>query len=269
MGAKTKSRLIDGRRREGFDKQSWIEEADRHLRSARILRDSRKRRLAAHRKAVHFKSNRKTIDNIGAMSAAVHSSVLLVAYAVELFLKAGLTRVYIGCSKDLFQRDVKKRYGHDLVKLAKTIEYPLPSTSKRQLNELQNVILSEGRYPFLSEDSLLHINRLNGRAARFWSEERFDDHQELAHDIRTHVQKLDADSSDPASFRYANIDSDGYFAFRCGGRLSPRITVRYSSVQRLNKTNNKRALKRLVISHFTDPILGHVWKSASYRCVKV
>jgi len=257
------SKLIDGRAKDGFDKQSWIEEADRHLRSARILRDSRKRRRAAHRK-----NPRRGIDNILAMDAAVHSSILLVSYAIELFLKAGLTRVYIGCSKELFGRDVK-RYGHDLVKLAREIEYPVSSITKKHLHELRSIILSEGRYPFLSETCESQRNRINQRAHRFWSDERFKVFCSLADDIRTHAQLLDGDSNDPASYSNAAIDHDGYFAFRCGGRLPPRITVKYSGLQLRNGTNNKRALKRLVSSHFANSLIGHFWDSACYRCVKL
>ena len=220
MRSRLRPELIDGRARDGFDKQSWIEEADRHLRSAKILRDSRKRRRAAL-----SKKPRPRIDNILAMDAAVHSSVLLVSYAIELFLKAGLTRVYVGCSKKLFERDVK-RYGHNLVKLAREIEYPLPDATKKHLRELQSVILSEGRYPFLSENSELQRDRVNQRAHRFWSDERFEDLRRLAGAIRTHALMLDGDSKNSAWYSNAAIDCDGHFAFRCGaGSIQKRRAV--------------------------------------------
>lgn len=75
----------------------------------------------------------------------MHSSTLLVGYAVELFLKAGLTRLYVGCSKELFQKDVKGRYSHDLIKLSKSVEYPGLTGNREQLKQLKKVTLSEGR----------------------------------------------------------------------------------------------------------------------------
>lgn len=255
--------LIHGLARNGFDKQSWIEEAGRHIRSASILRASRKRR-----KAALARNPQLGLKNVMAMDAAVHSSFLLLSYSVELFLKAGLTRAYIGCSQDLFNRDVR-RFGHNLVKLAREIEYPLQSRTKKDLRDLQKIILSEGRYPFLSVDSVQHRKKVNQRAHKFWSDEKFREIQGLSESIRKHVQKIDGDSADPATFRNAAIDDDGYFSFRCGGRLTPRITVKYSSLQRSSRTNNKRALKRLVISHFQNPLIAHFWDSASYQCVKL
>ncbi len=263
MQSRLRSKLISFSTREGFDKQSWIEEASRHLRSAQILRDSKRRRSAAH-----SKKQRPRIESILVMDAAVHSSVILVSYSVELFLKAGLTRVYIGCSKELFARDVK-RYGHKLVKLAREVEYPLTTATKKRLKELQAIILSEGRYPFLSQDPDRHRDSVNRRARQFWSDERFRELRDLARSVRSHVRMLDGDSDNPASFSNAAIDSDGYFAFRCGGRLAPRITVKYSSLQRANRTNNKRALKRLVGKRFGNPLIEHLWDSARYRFVKV
>ena len=76
----------------------------------------------------------------------MHSSTLLVGYAVELFLKAGLTRLYVGCSKELFQKDVKGRYSHDLIKLSKSVEYPGLAGNREQLKQLKKVTLSEGRW---------------------------------------------------------------------------------------------------------------------------
>jgi len=263
MQSRLRTNLIRGSARDGFDKQSWIEEADRHIRSASILRASRKRRRAAL-----ARNPQLGVNNVMAMDAAVHSSFLLLSYSVELFLKAGLTRAYFGCSQDLFKRD-GKRFSHNLVKLAGEIAYPLSSKTKKDLRDLQKIILSEGRYPFLSVDSVQQRKKVNQRAHKFWSDERFREVQELSKSIRKHVQRIDGDSADPSTFRNAAIDDDGYFSFRCGGRLPPRITVKYSSLQRSARTNNKMALKRLVTSHFQNPLIAHFWDSAFYQCVKL
>jgi hypothetical protein len=242
-----------------------MEEADRHLRSAKFLRTIRRRRKTAFSRAPHSERRR----HILAMEATVHSSMLLLAYAIELFLKAGLTRVYVGCSKQLFENDFKKRFGHDLVRLAHEIEYALPPGGKRTLRELQRVILAEGRYPFLSIDAKQDMARRNKRARRFWSDSEFKKLLALAESLRKHVASIDADSGNPAWTVALSIDEDGYFAFRCGGNLSPRIVVKYSTLQRRLRQNNRRALRGLILRNHGNPLLRNFWDAAQYRCVKL
>ena len=83
----TNLRRIDLTTREGYDKQSWLEEAERHVRSAKLLRSIRRRRRS------RFKTvpESRRLQYVRTMDAAVHSSTLLIAYAFELLLKAGLT----------------------------------------------------------------------------------------------------------------------------------------------------------------------------------
>lgn len=260
------SKRIINTTKEGFDKHSWVLEADRHISSAKILRSVRKRRRSEYRKATERKIK---LRHIHIMDATVHSSMLLVAYAIELYLKAGLTRIYIGCSKDLFEREVKRKYGHKLVRIAREIEFPCSTQTKRHLKQLQKTLLSEGRYPFLSADRNKHIEKSNERAFRFWSDNIFNKYVNLVDEVRHHVMLLDGDEKKPASYIYYKIDDDGYFAFRYGGNLSPRIIVKYSSIQRKTRQNNKRALKKLIINKCSSPLLVHFWESADYRCVKV
>lgn len=246
-------------------RNTLLEEADRHLRSAKALRSIRQRRKAAYGKAEHFKK----LHHVLMMDAVVHSSTLLIACAFELLLKAGLTRMYVGCSKPLFGHDVKRRFGHNLCRIAREIDCPLSSAGKKLLRELQDVILAEGRYPFLSIDSRQDMARRNKRAQRFWNDHRFRTLLALFQSIRKHVASLDQDSGNPASFISVDIDGDGYFAFRCGGNLSTRIVVKYSSQQRRLRQNNPRALRRLILANIKGPLLRHFWDSANYRCVKL
>jgi hypothetical protein len=250
--------------REGYDKYSWMEEANRHFRSAKMLRHIRRRRRAGFNRAPESRK----LEYVLSMEAAVHSSTLLVAYAIELVLKSGLTRAYVGCSKELFAREVKSRFGHDLRRIAREIEYPLCASSNKQLSDLKKVILSEGRYPFFSDTSEQDIRKRNERARRFWDDGQFDGLLSLYQSLRKHVVSLDGDSNNPTSIYDVQIDSDGYFAFRCGGNLSPRIVVKYSSNQRKRRLNNKRALKRLITKPSANPLVRHFWDTAKYRCVK-
>ena len=49
--------------------------------------------------------------------------MLLLGYAVEMYLKAGLAKAYRGCSDGMFDRDVT-RFGHDYKRIAAAIEFP-------------------------------------------------------------------------------------------------------------------------------------------------
>ena len=154
------------------------------------------------------------------------------------------------------------------MRIAREIEFPLTASSEEQLRELQEVILSEGRYPFLSDDSKQDIASRNRRAVRFWDDKHFRSLLALLDAVREHVASLDQDSKNPASFSGSQIDTDGYFAFRCGGNLSPRIVVKYSSEQRKLRRNNRRALRRLILREPSEVLVRHWWASAKFRCVK-
>ena len=258
--------LIEFQTREGYGKSSWLKEADRHFISAKLLRRIKKRRRTRFRNSADD-SNR--LGHVLAMDATTHSSMLLIGYAVELFLKAGITKLYVGCSKSLFEREIKHCYSHNLVKLAKDVEFPLLSHNRRRLKRLKKIILSEGRYPNFANNRKEEMEFQNKRAGQFWSDDKFEDFCNLATSIREHVSHIDQDADNLAIYEYRGIDQDGYFAFRCGGKLSPRVTVKFSSVQRHHRTNNKRALKRLIWENLSNPQIKKYWETAQYRCVKV
>lgn len=173
--------LIQTKTGTGYNKQSWLNEADRHLMSAKFLRRIKRRRRNDFRKS-SVDSNR--LNHILVMSATTHSSMLLIAYAVELFLKAGLTHVYIGCPMNLFKREVKQKYGHKLVKLAKDIEYPSLSQNSDRLKGLEKIVRSEGRYPNLAYNLSEATKLEQERAVLFWDDDQFQDFCNL---VSSHV----------------------------------------------------------------------------------
>ena len=67
-------------------------------------------------------------------------SMLLIAYAVEMYLKAGLAKAYFGCSEEMFARDIKSRFGHRLVSLANEISFPLTSNEEMHLVCLRDMM---------------------------------------------------------------------------------------------------------------------------------
>lgn len=250
----------------GYDKRSWLDEGDRLLTSAKMLRSIRKRRSSSIRKAPRSKKLKYVLD----ADAAAYSSNLLIAYSVELYLKAGATALYRNCSKELFSKDVRKRYGHDLKKLARDVELPTGIKGRHaNLARLEKVILFEGRYPVEEDTRDTHTRKWNERSMTFWSDDVFNHLLMLAKDVKGHVLKIDSDSSNPAHLYGYHMGTDGYFAFRCGGNLRPRITVKYSTEQRKARSNNRRALLRLIKAYSQDPLIPHHWDRAEFRVVKL
>jgi hypothetical protein len=73
--------------------------------------------------------------------------MLLLGYSVEMYLKAGLAKAYRGCSKEMFERDVKGRFSHKLPSLADEIAFPLQNGDEANLNLLRDMVLVDARYP--------------------------------------------------------------------------------------------------------------------------
>ena len=239
-----------------------MRESRRHFSSALFLRRIRGRRRG---RVTRETAHRRQLDHILAMEACVHSSYLLIGYAVELALKAGLTAVYTGCSRRLFRIDMQGRYRHDLVRMADDIDFPMSADQRRQLKYLGRVIVADGRYPPYANTAAEDIVRYNSRAVEFWSDENFRENVKLYRAISRHVFRIDGDERNPSSSYGRRIDADGYVAFRIGGNLRTRITVKYSTKQRQARRNNRRALRRL-LRH--DLLVTQYWDQAFHRRVK-
>lgn len=187
--------------------------------------------------------------------------MLLLGYAVEMFLKAGLVRAYYGCSEEMFGRDIKQRFGHKLVSMANEIAFSLSQDDERNLNELRDMILFDARYPVFVPNNASYSDTVNQQTQRIWDTRSFTILTELAKRIREHSKTIDADSANPASLASFTVDADGYLAFRIGGHLPARITYRASSIQRTSGKTSPDDMKALFpTSRF--PQLRSYWHRA-------
>ena len=189
------------------------------------------------------------------------SSMLLIGYAVEMFLKVGLAKAYKGCSEEMFVRDAKGRFGHKLVSLANEIAFAIKDDDEQNLILLQGMVLVDARYPVFVPSGESYADTVNQQTSRIWSNENYEAFTELANRVREHSRSIDEDSKNPASLSSYNVDNDGYLAFRVGGNLPPRITYCLSSVQQRNCETSLEDIKAL----FTEPrfhMLRHFWERA-------
>ncbi|MDR6294301.1 hypothetical protein E9232_006855 [Inquilinus ginsengisoli] len=208
--------------------RAWIEEGDGLLASARVMRATwlwRKRRFSASVSLGDRPRSRAWIELLG----LPRSSCLLLGYSVEMYLKAGIAKLYRNCRQEMFSRDVKKIYGHNLDEMAEEICLPLTGARRSDLKLMKEFILFEARYPLQIKPGMRFPDAINKRTDKIWGNEQFRRLCALSRDIQIYVSKLDQNRANPASVSRLEVDKDGYVAFRFGGGLPTRITYRPSS----------------------------------------
>jgi hypothetical protein len=159
------------------------------------------------------------------------ASMLLLGYAAEMYLKAGLVKIYTGCRNAMIDREVKA-FGHDFVRIAKEISYPISQDIEDRLSMLKRFVEVDARYPVDGPQAseldmnVEYANSVNHRTGLMWSSKNFSELCALVKSIRIHAQKIDGDSGNPASFRRLELPRGGYLALRYGGNLESRVTYR-------------------------------------------
>ncbi|GAA6189181.1 hypothetical protein NBRC116596_22440 [Litorivita sp. NS0012-18] len=175
---------------------------------------------------------RPTAEDWILLKGLPRTSMLLLGYAVEMYLKAGIAKAYRGCANEMFVRDVKYRFGHKLKDMADELAFPHRSGDAEHFVELEDLVLVDARYPIAVPDDGSYTEAANAQTSRIWSSESYDNLCSIAQRVRDHVSRIDSESSNPASLQSFNIDEDGYLAFRVGGHLPPRITYRLSTAMK-------------------------------------
>lgn len=246
-----------------FDPDTWVQEGDGLLASARLTR------AAWHVKRRRFRrmvasGGRPTPQAWHELVGLPRSSLLLLAYSVEMYLKACLAKAYIGCREGMFERDVKRLFGHDYAALATEIAFPGIANAHADLNDLSELVLTGARYPIRPPVGRAYTDEANERTMRTWDRQRFARFCKLAIAIREYSTMVDADRHDPASHHSYAVDSDGYLAFRVGGRLPPRITYRISSQQRTSSQTAASDMRELA-RHAKLDLIEHWWDRAEIR----
>ena len=258
-----KSSRISKRSAGQFDPKNWFSEGDGLLASAAKTRETWTDHRRAFSQTVRKRGSEKLdrASDWNLLTGLPRASMLLLAYSVEMYLKAGMAKAYYGCSARMFERDVKGRLGHRLISMAKELAFNLKDGDKTNLARLKDMMLFDARYPVLVPDGASYADTVNRQTERIWSSANFEIFLELANRIKQHSQSIDSDSSNPASRDSYRIDHDGYLTFRVGGNLPPRITYHVSSVQKYNRKTTPVEMKALFVSP-QYPQLGRYWERA-------
>lgn len=183
--------------------------------------------------------------------------MLLLGYAIEMFLKAGLSKAYAGCPETLFDRDLR-RYSHNFKKLAKALAFEATVQDKQDLNTLHEMVLYDARYPVKPDARNTAIELQAERASVIWSKAEFTRLRHLVLRVKAHVFKIDRDSMNPCSVTSIAMDDDGYVVYRVGGWLPPRVTYRFSTAQIAAGEATREYLKALAEAGQLA-LLSHYW----------
>ncbi|MBD4616919.1 hypothetical protein [Xanthomonas citri] len=178
-----------------------------------------------------------------ALTGNPRASVLLMGYAVEMYLKAGLAKWLVGCEKALLDVDVRQ-YGHDYVRLASDLEIDEAVAPRDLLSFLKNAVTLEARYPAQPNPGETPIEAINRRTSNLWNEETFKEICRLAKRLRDHVKLMNSDRRSPASTQRFELPAGGYLVMRRGGHLPSRVTVRPPEGQAWGYSEITDALQR-------------------------
>lgn len=249
-----------------LDPHRWITEGDGLHVSARAIRTE----WNLHRREIRSKVPQRPSLNSYHWSKLYgfpRAAVLLLGYSVEMYLKAGLAKVYRGCCSKMFNRDVKG-FGHDYVRLAAATEFPQEEGDEGNLKLMQDFVLQSSRYPLFPNEKIApnspdRFNKMNEINGTIWSKEQFSKMLDLAKRIRNHSTSIDQDSQNTCSYSgHVPFGTDGYLSARSGGRLSPRITFRYSKEMKGEGKATPEAIRAMFASdNWTTA--GRIWDSAT------
>ena len=194
-----------------FDPENWFTEGDGLLASSEKTREVWTSHRQKFSQTVQERrlGSRDRASDWNLLTGLPRASMLLLGYSVEMYLKAGLVKAYFGCFEEMFNRDVKSRFGHKLLSLAPEIGFALKGDDGKNFKLLQEMVISDARYPVFVPDGESYADAVNQQTGRIWSSKNYEACIELAKRVREHSCTIDADSNNPVSCESFKVDDDG------------------------------------------------------------
>lgn len=211
-----------------FNSSEWLKEGNGLYATSQKIREDWEEHRSRISEAIQSES-RPSENSWTLLTGMPRASMLLLGYAAEMYLKAGLAKAYIGCNEEMFARDVKSKFGHKLENLANEVAFLFLDNDSGNLAILKSMVLVDARYPLVVQGNSSYPTEINKQTSCIWNSDKYAELSSLVDRLCEHVTKIDQDSSNPAHFQYYRIDSDGYLSFRMGGNLPTRITYKVSS----------------------------------------
>ncbi|WP_156473062.1 hypothetical protein [Pseudorhodoferax sp. Leaf265] len=167
---------------------------------------------------------------------------------MEMYLKAGITKLFVGCSEDFFDHAVRKRYGHKLRQLAKDLHFDASQQDLNDLKDLEAMMVTGARYPVVPGPDGSSAEQESERTRTMWNGTSYFRFRQLALRVRRHVSHIDADPQRPMSHWRVPFGGDGYVVCRSGGGLPPRVTYRRGSDRMDDGDDVLQEVKLLVVA---------------------
>jgi len=205
-----------------FNKREWIKEANSHILSSKILKEHSNKIRETLKKSTEGNNILNLIEEAEATSK---SSILLLGYAIELYIKAGLTRLYQRINKNDFKKVLKYKHSHNLKYSAELLDIYLCKDEQDALERIRKLILDEARYPITPETKESYVRQKNTLNSEVWSKEIYTYWSGIAEKVKSHVLKIDQDEKNPAEYTRCNINDGDYLVLRHGGNLPPYLLV--------------------------------------------
>ena len=163
-GPKLEQELRISKRSAGqFNPKNWFSEGDGLLASAAKTRETWTDHRRAFSQTVRNQGSEKSdrASDWNLLTGLPRASMLLLAYSVEMYLKAGMAKAYYGCSARMFERDIKGRLGHRLVSMAKELAFNLKDGDETNLALLKDMMLFDARYPVFVPEGASYADTVN------------------------------------------------------------------------------------------------------------
>lgn len=189
------------------------------------------------------------------------ASILLMCYAVEMYLKSSLARVLSGCAEDLFNHLSRREFGHRYTKLACFIEFPLTEADRVHLNALESAVVADARYPIQVKDGEDYIENVNKLRSKVTDRSIYRAYCNLAKRLSLHSRKIGGTPESTVFCESFSIDSDGYLSMRAGGDVSTRITYKLSS--EMKRHSEPLTMLRDNLDGIA-PITASLWNNATF-----
>ena len=238
--------FINNKSQGAYKATSWIKEGDNLLLSSIELRKT----WEANRNNLrtYITTQKKPTEDIFINDSALsRSSILLLGYSLEMFLKAGLLKLYAYCPEALVRSELRN-FGHKYSEISKRIYFEEAESDDGDFNILSRSVVEDARYPITPLEDTSYLDQLNEITALNRDPITYKRLETLARRVRAYVTKLNQDSSNPASFS-ARKTTFGYFVTRIGGGLPPIV------IYKSNTSLNLSEIHQEISNHST--ILGH------------
>ncbi|WP_020413259.1 hypothetical protein [Microbulbifer variabilis] len=230
----------------------WLKESKTQLISSKLLREAGTRKLEEFRKIrcgdepVTTGSRAKAYEYLSEKESAYKCSILLMGYAIELALKAGIVKLYKQIPIHLAESNLKKEYSHKLDLMVQDLGISLDKRENELIKLLIDFILEKARYPISAQNRDDHRNEWNINQRNLQSDDLYKGFLALHEKIIDFTKSADRTSKNPAASGTAKFGDDGYFTFRLGGNLPTRIVFKYSSTQVESSQNTLEDLREII-----------------------